>query len=282
MTELSVTGEAEEEPEVEPRRVESTAPAKASPLVFQYRVIKAIVLRDISARAGASRLGPLLQVLMPIATLSSMILMFGFRGKVIPSGFPLPVFVITGFPLWQNFSGTYNRVMQAASRSDPLLMFPQITQLDIILATIILEWATNSVVFFVLCVGVVVLFHDAPPADPLGVILCFWGCIWLGSSVGMILCGLQRTMPLAAQFLNLFMRFGMWVSGVFYSVNKLPSFLWPYLKWNPILHLIEGCRHLWNPDFDAPIFSPGYVFVICFILTVVGMVVERASRRFVA
>ena len=281
MTELSVTGEAEEGPESQARRVDNAGYAKASPLVFQYRVIKAIVLRDMSARTGTSRLGPLLQILMPIVTLSSMILMFGFRGKVIPSGFPLAVFVITGYPLWQSFSGTYSKVMNAAAKTDPLLMFPQITQLDLVLATIILDWATNSVVFFVLCIGVVVIFGDAAPADPLGVIFCFWGCMWIGSAVGMILCGLQRTIPIVAQFLNIFMRFGMWVSGVLYSVNKLPSFLWPYLKWNPILHLIEGCRHLWNPDFDAPIFSPSYVFIIGFVLTVIGLVVERASRRFV-
>jgi capsular polysaccharide transport system permease protein len=281
MTELSVPREAEEGSEAPPQRVENAGYAKASPLVFQYRVIKAIVLRELSSRSGNSRAGPLLQVLMPILTLSSIILMFGFRGKMIPSAFPLAVFVITGYPLWQNFSGTYSKVMNTASRSDPLLMFPQITQLDLILATIILEWATNSVVFFLLCLGVVFIFGDTPPADPLGVIFCFWGCIWIGSAVGMILCGLQRTVPLVAQFLNIFMRFGMWVSGVLYSVNKLPSFLWPYLKWNPLLHLIEGCRAQWNPDFDAPIWSPAYVVLIGFILTVIGLVVERVSRRFV-
>ena len=136
-------------------------------------------------------------------------------------------------------------------------------------------------VFIILAVAVCVIFNASGPADPFGVLLCLWGCMWIGTAMGMILCGLQRTLPLVAQFLNVFMRFGMWVSGVLYSVNKLPSFLWPYLRWNPILHLIEGCRVLWNPDFVAPIFSPSYIFIVGFVLTTLGFVVERVSRRFV-
>ncbi len=279
MTEVSATpqaGDGQPSP-----RLQNAGFVSATPLVFQYRVLKALVLRDISARNGDSRLGYLLSILMPIVSIAVLMVLFGFRGKTIPSGFPLGVFVVTGYPLWQGFQGLYSKVMSAASRTDPLLMFPQITQLDLVLSTIILEVATNTVVFFILCTGVILIFHVDGPADPLGVLLCYWGCMWIGSAIGMILCGLNRVVPLVVNFINTFMRMGMWFSGVLYSVNKLPSFLWPYLQWNPILHLIEGCRSLWNPGFVAPIFSPTYVFIIGFILTTLGFVVERLSRRLV-
>lgn len=281
MTDISAPPQTEDGTGASAPRFENAGFVKATPLQFQYRVIKALVLREMAARHGQFRLGYLLSIMMPVVTLAMVIVIFNFRGKIVPSGFPLGVFVVTGYPLWQGFQGLYSKVMMAAGRTDPLLMFPQITQLDLILANIILEVATNTVVFFILCIGVIIVFHTDGPADPLGVLFCFWGCHWLGSAMGMILCALQRALPLAAQFLNTFMRFGMWVSGVLYSVNRLPSFLWPYLKWNPILHLIEGCRTLWNPDFVAPIFSPSYVIIIGFILTTLGFVVERLSRRLV-
>ncbi|HEX4095973.1 MAG TPA: ABC transporter permease [Caulobacteraceae bacterium] len=281
MTEISATPPADERPAGPIPRVQNAGFVTATPLVFQYRVLKALVLREIATRGGEHRIGYLLSIITPIVTLSAMVMMFGLRGKVIPSGFPLGVFVVTGYPLWQNFQGLYTIVMNQASRGDPLLMFPQITQLDLIFSTIVLEFATKTVVFVVLCVGVCFVFHDSGPADPLGVIFCFWGCMWIGAAVGMILCALNRALPLLVQFLNTFMRFGMWVSGVLYSVNRLPSFLWPYLQWNPILHLIEGCRTLWNPAFVAPIFDPTYVIVIGFVLTTAGFVLERLTRRLV-
>ncbi len=95
----------------------------------------------------------------------------------------------------------------------------------------------------------------------------------------MILCALQRAAPLIVTFINTFLRLGMWMSGVVYAINRLPSWLWPYLRWNPILHLIEGCRSLWTPNFVAPIFDPAYVITIGFVLTTLGFVSERLSRR---
>lgn len=262
-------------------RVETAGYVRASPLVHQYRVLKALVLRDMSSKYGDNRLGYLMGVFMPIISISAMIMMFGLRGKMVPGDFSLGVFVVTGYPLWQGFQGMYSKAMSSASRSDPLLMFPQITHLDLILSAIILEFATNTVVFFVLCLGVVVAFSSEPPADPLGVLLCYWGCMWIGSAFGLVLCAIQRAAPMIVSFLNMFMRFGMWISGVVFAINRLPPVLWPYLQWNPILHLVEGARTLWNPGFQAPIFDPGYVVAIGFVLTTLGFVVERITRRMV-
>ena len=281
MTEITANPQAEDGANTPTVRVETAGYATASPMVFQYRVLKAVILREMSQRYGQYRLGYLMSIMTPLISIGMLMMMFNFRGKVVPSNFPMSVFVVTGYPLWQGFQFMYSKVVAAAARNDPLLMFPQITQLDLILAVIILEFATNTVVFFVMCVGVMVIFHAEGPADPLGVLFCYWGCMWIGAAVGMILCGLQRGMPLVVQFLNNFMRMGMWFSGVLYAINRLPSWLWPYLQWNPILHLIEGCRSLWNPSFVAPIFSPSYVISIGFILTTLGFVVERLSRRLV-
>ena len=180
MTEIIANPQAEDGAAPAVVRVETAGFHEATPMVFQYRVLKALILREMSQRHGAYRLGYLLSIVTPIVSIAALMIMFNFRGKVIPSNFPLGVFVVTGYPLWQGFQGMYARVLAAAGRSDPLLMFPQITQLDLILSTIILEFATNTVVFFVMCVGVMVIFNAEGPADPLGVLLCYWGCMWLG------------------------------------------------------------------------------------------------------
>jgi capsular polysaccharide transport system permease protein len=252
-----------------------------SPFKFQYRVLKALVLRDIAARHGDTRLGPLLSVIGPLIGIGLMLWVFNLRGKVAPDSLNFGVFMATGYPMWMAFRNMYATVMNAASRADPLLMFPQITQLDLILAKIIHVVALETIVFFVVCIGVIIFFQAKAPADPLGVMFCFWGCSWIGAALGMVLCALQRAAPFAVVVINGFMRLGVWVSGVIFTINRLPSFLWPYVKWNPLLHLIEGARTLWEPNFSAPIFNPGYVMICAAVLTTIGFVFERASRRLV-
>ena len=281
MTEIIANPPAEDGASTPVVRIENAGYATATPMVFQYRVLKAIILRDMSQKYGQYRIGYLMGLLVPIMGITAMMVMFGFRGKVIPSNMPLGVFVVTGYPLWQAFQNMYAKVTNAAGSKDPLLMFPQVTQLDLIISTIILEFATGTVIFFLMCLGVIIAFNTDGPTDPLGVLFCYWGCMWMGAALGMILCALQRTVPVALQFINTFLRFGMWVSGVVFAINRLPSFLWPYLQWNPILHLIEGCRSLWTPNFVAPIFSPVYVITIGFVLTTLGFVSERLTRRLV-
>jgi capsular polysaccharide transport system permease protein len=254
---------------------------RPSALRFQFRVLRALILRDIAGRNSQSRLGPLLAILLPILSLTVLMVAFSLRGKTIPSDFSLGVFVVTGYPLWQGFQGMYTKVMGAATRSDPLLMFPQITQLDLIFATILLDTAINTVVFICMAVGVTIVFQDTPPDDPVGVLLCFWSTSWLGSAFGLVLCGLNRVAPTLVTVLNTFMRFGMWLSGVIFAVSKLPPWTWPYLKWNPILHCTEGARHLWKSSFEAPIFDPLYIVGSGFVLTTLGFVLERLTRRFV-
>ncbi len=255
--------------------------AKPSALIFQYRVLKALVLRDMASRYGESRLGYLTGILLPIISLAVIMLAFRLRGRIIPTDFSLGAFVVTGYPLWTAFQGMSSKVVATASRTDPLLMFPQITQLDLVFATIILEFSTNTVVFIILAVGVTVLFQDPLPADPVGVTMCFWACNWIGAAFGLVLCAINRLAPMVVSVLNTFMRFGMWISGVIFSVNKLPQWTWPYLQWNPILHCTEGARHLWRANFDAPIFNPIYIVSAGFVLTTVGFVLERLTRRFV-
>ncbi len=255
-------------------------PDKPNAFTFQYRVLKALVLRDLVSRYGEYRLGFLLSLIMPLFTVGIVMLAFGLRGRVTPPDFPLPVFLVTGYPLWMAFQLTYSRVVGAASRSDPLLMFPQITQLDLIASTIITELAINTGVYSVMMLLVSVVFRS-PPSDPAGVMLLYWSCNWMGATFGLIMCGVGRLFPLAITVFAAFMRFGMWVSGVVFMVDKLPPWSWTYLQWNPILHAVEGTRQLWQSAYVSPIFNPGFILAACCVLTIAGLVIERASRRFI-
>jgi len=256
-------------------------PARATPLQFQFRVLKALVLRDMTSRYSDSRMGYLLALIMPLIMLSSIVVLFGLRGRIVPDNFSLFAFVVTGYPLWMAFITQFRGTIRQAARSNALLMFPQITQLDLILAGFILDAATGTFVFVALVIGGVVIFKEAMPESPLGVLFCYWACTWLGWSLGLALCAVQRIFPLFMNFFIMVIRVGMWVSGVVFMADKMPESLLVYLRWNPILHAVEGARESWNSGYQSPVFDTGYIIICGFVLMTLGFVFERLTRRFV-
>ncbi len=252
-----------------------------TPWQFQIRVLKALVLRNVVSRSGDTRLGYLLTVITPLLGITALLLAFELRGRTVPGDFSLPVFIITGYPLWQAFMGIYRGAAAAGSSHDPLLMFPQITQLDLILARIILDVATNTFVFILFATGIIIVLHAQLPADPFGVMMIYWSCSWIGAGFGMTMCAVQRIVPTVASFVTLLARFGMWISGVVFMVNSLPTWALEYLKWNPMLHCTEGARQLWSSNYQSSIFSPSYIIICGTVLTVVGFTLERLTRRWV-
>jgi capsular polysaccharide transport system permease protein len=267
---------------IEPAAAEETVPAYApvNPWRLQFRILKALILRDMNARWGDSRLGYAMGIIMPLLSIAILMAIFNLRGRLAPPDFPLPVFLITGYPVWNGFRGTYGSVLGTASRTDALLAFPQITQLDLIVATATLNAVTDTIVFSLCVFGVSFLFN-AYPANIPGVMLLYWAAIWTGINLGLILCALNRVAPLVVTFINMALRLGMWVSGVVFTIDRLPPQIWPYLKWNPVLHIIEGLRHNWVAAYSPPIYDPAYIIAINFIMTMLGLAIERATRRHV-
>lgn len=256
-------------------------PERATPLQFQFRILKALILRDMTAKYADSRMGYLLGLILPLIMLSSIVALFGLRGRIAPDNFSLFAFVVTGYPLWMAFMTQFRQTVQNASKGNALLMFPQITQLDLILASFVLDAATNTVVFVILVLGGVVFFKAGVPESPFGVLFCYWACAWLGWSLGLALCSLQRIFPLFMGFFSMFLRFGMWVSGVVFMADRMPESMLLYIRWNPILHAVEGARESWNSGYVSPVFDPAYIIVCGFVLMTVGFVSERLTRRFV-
>ena len=253
-------------------------PKRPNFLRFQMQVLKALILRDLVSRDD-SRLGFVFQIIMSLAVFGSIIVIWGVRGKVIATELPFFVFLITGFPPWTAFSSTYMRLLAKTRSSEALMYFPQITKLDLIISNTIVNLFMDTIVFVTLIVIACVMYQQLPDNFP-GVMLLYWSAVWLGAGFGLCLSPIQRIAPMAVAFLNMPLRLGMWVSGAIFSVNRLPQYFQPYLKWNPMLHVIEGIRHSWFEDYDAPVFNPMYIFMCGIGLMLLGLALERGTRRF--
>jgi lipopolysaccharide transport system permease protein len=79
------------------------------------------------------------------------------------------------------------------------------------------------------------------PVIVLPVVLMALGLGWLISALGVFL----RDIAQAAEFLTMVL---MYASAVFYSPSRIPSWAWPFLRFNPVIYAIDLSRNalLWH------------------------------------
>ena len=255
-------------------------PATRSVWKFQVQVIKALVLRDIMARHGTSRLNFLWAFIGPALVVAGLLLIFTVKGKLAPPNLPLYVFLLTGYPLWYAFQGLWQSTGGAERSGGGLLMFPQITILDVVVARVLLDWVTQTAFFFLLCVVFILLFGIELPADPGGVMLAYWTCMLLGTGVGLFTASVRRIFPMFDEWVSPVRRLGAFISGVIHTAANIPSFLLPYLDWNPVFRTIEWSRQAWHPSYQSPIYNPSFGMICAVAILAVAMILERITRRY--
>lgn len=250
----------------------------ASALTVQCRVIKALVLREVHTLYGNTRLGYLWAV---IQTAFGIGVFWGIRsimGARAPHGMGMVVFLLCGFIPWYMFSHAVSRCMAAARANQALLTFPQVTELDLALARIVVVWGTQLVsALCILALAMALaqpvhLYHPASLAATLFVAPC------LGLGVGLVCASLARFWPTLDKLVPMLLRMLFFTSGIFFSVSSFPSHIAHVLLLNPMMHIIEWQRRGFSGTSEAPLYSVGYIAAWCAMAACMGLLLERYAR----
>jgi capsular polysaccharide transport system permease protein len=247
--------------------------------IVQKQVIGALMLRNLVAEYGLSRAAFAWVVIRPVLVIAVFVAIGTFfRNTRPPQGMPLLAFITTGYVTWLAFIRTF-RDMPGASRQGAVLMFPHLTPLDLMVARAALDWAIYTTTF-VLLVGLGLLLEGtSPPEDAFGVVMGFWAALSIGLCLGVMFTVLERFTTIFSMFLMLIQRVGLFVSGVLFAASALPSWILPWLSWNPIFHILEIMRESWWPAYRSPVADPAYVATCLFFLLALALVLERSTRR---
>ncbi len=244
------------------------------------RVIKALVIREMQTQQATLAYGLGWVFFDALLAFGSLLIMkLAIRGWSAAAGMPPITFLVSGLLPWQMFTSSYNLPSGAIQKGQSLLQLPIITELDLVLAASLRNFAIHTVLFIVLaiCAG----FYDgtAFPRFPLGIILLFIAMALIGMGFGLILMILTRLYAPAGKFIGFFMRFSMIFSGVIFQITMFPPTIWPYLTWNPLLHVEELLRTYWFYTYHSPIGSPAYVAEALIGMLFFGLLLERYARR---
>ncbi len=248
-------------------------------LLLEYQVLHALLLRELQTRFGSHRLGYLWALIEPIIMIGTFAAVWSAFGRGGQLKHDVLSFLATGFIPFILFRETTNRSLYAIDGNKGLLFYTLVRPLDLVVARILLELATQVVVFIVMIAGIAMYrggleFHDLL-TTMVGLLLASA----LGGSLGLTLCGLTAFSPSVERIQGPLLRPLFWVSGLFYPATALPLNLKHLSGYNPVLHVVEMVREGWLPGYAAYQTSVSYVLAWILTLTFVGLALERVARR---
>ncbi len=250
----------------------------SSGLTVQCRVIAALILREVHTLYGNTRLGYLwaiIQAAFGIGVFWGLRTMLGVHA---PHGMSMIVFLLSGFIPWYMFSHTVSRCMNAVKANQALLTFAQITELDLMIARVIVVWGTQSVCAIVILSVAAALGQPMELRHPETLAATLFFAPLLGLGTGLICASLARLWPTLDKLIPMCLRILFFASGVFFTVSRFPSRLSDILLLNPMMQLIEWQRYGFSHSSSAPIYSVTYISAWCLISLCFGLLLGHYVR----
>jgi tetratricopeptide (TPR) repeat protein len=269
---------------VRPRRTGPVRPARQPPgfagaLTERWRVVHAIMLRDIRTKFGHTRLGYLWAVMEPISHLLTLgAVFFTLNSSPPPLGDNLFLYYVTGLVPFLMFSHVSHDVMNAAEANGVMLQLPVVKRTDVMAAQALRQFATEIVVGLVIfgCGGLLGL--ATLPADLLtagcGIVLLWLLATGIGAC-NLVIAGCLRSYE---TFYAAAVRLLYFSSGIYYSPMTMPDWVREILAWNPVLQGIELFRSGYYAQYDPHWLDVRYLlaWILCSLL--LGFSAERALR----
>jgi capsular polysaccharide transport system permease protein len=243
------------------------------------RVVKALAVREMQASNSNYVYGYGWAIAEVCISLTALIVLKVFIHALSPPAMPPVLFLILGGIPWFTFHNTAGGMLMVVSAKRKLLQLPHVTPLDIMLAKATSVLCTYSSVFIVVLIGADYFEGGGVPRYTAGLVIIYLMSWILGIGFGLTLMPLIRVFPPALKLLSVIWRFGLILSGVYFSITSLPSNYWVYLTWNPMLHVSELMRTYWFSSYQTPIGNPFYVGACTTGLLILGLLLERYVRH---
>jgi len=248
-------------------------------VMTQLEVVHAVLLRETKTRFGSHRLGYLWSVLQPLLWIGMFTGFYYAFGRLAPPGMSVVAFLTTGIVPYSLFRETAGRSLTAIEANKGLLFYPQVRPLDLVIARVLLEGATQLVVLAVI-LGSVALYEGSLRVESwLEVVLGLGLASGLGASFGLVCCGLSVYSRSVEQLYPALLRPLFWLSAVFHPVESLPKGFRDILLLNPVVHTLELVRGGWFPGYDARHVDAWYPVVWILVLSFLGLSLERMARK---
>lgn len=244
-----------------------------------YRVISALVLREMSTTYGRSAGGYLWAVAEPVAGVVLLTAVFSLVLRSPPLGTSFAMFYATGvipFTMYQSISG---KIAQSVRFSRQLLIYPRVTFLDAVIARFILNGLTQVLVAFILLSFLLATSETRTVLDFNAMGLAVLLSLLLGAGVGALNCFLFSITPTWGRIWAVLNRPMFIMSGIIFIFDQVPEAFAKYLWFNPLIHVVGLMRKGVYPTYAAEYVSVSYVCLFAGTTGVFGLFFLRRYHK---
>lgn len=242
-----------------------------SGLEVQHAVIKALFMREIKTRFGKYRLGYLWAVLEPAAHLMVMVGIFGYVVHRTMPDISFPVFLVNGIIPYFMFSDITNRSISAIEANKGLFNYRPVKPIDTVLARAFLEFFIYLFAYVTLMIILWLLGENISFPNVSMLILTWVLLLIFSSSVGVIFMVIGSLFPETEKFLPIIIKPFYFISCVMFPLHAVPKDYWPYLLWNPIVHVVELTRASVVIGYSSEGVSLSYLFMVTLTISFISL-----------
>ncbi|MEM8753288.1 MAG: ABC transporter permease [Pseudomonadota bacterium] len=241
------------------------------PSFLNFRVIFALMLREMTTRYGRSMGGYFWAVAEPVAMIALMSYIFSLALRSPDLGTNFPLFFATGFVAFNFFMDLANYASHAVNMNRPLLSYPRVTPMDAVLARTALQFVTLCVVSVLILTGIVV-FYDLHTIYDFGVMIeAVALASMLGFGTGVTNSVIFTYFPTYENVWRIATRPLFLISGIIIIPEKMPGFIQDVLWYNPLVHAVGMMRQGFYPSYHADWISHLYIGGLGLGLTTIGL-----------
>lgn len=245
----------------------------------QFRVIFALMLRGARTRFFGNGLGFLVaSVAWPLCHMLLLLAAYTVAGRIAPIGDSSLLFFATGLIPFMAFNYISRWTMLGVIYDRPLMAFPAVKVIDLVLARILLEVLGSFITAFALVFLLVFADVNPIPQDVVQASLAYVACVLLGVGMGII------NSVIALAFRPWFTGYvliiiGLYVSsGIIFYSDGLPHSVTYYLSFNPVFQAVEWMRSAYYPGYGSFDLDKNYLLWWAFCTISGGLVLERLIR----
>ena len=209
---------------------------------IQWRVIHALLLREILTRFGRHNIGFLWLFVEPMLFTLGVTALWTLSKSLHGSNLPIAAFALTGYStvlLWRNMPA---RCIGAIEPNLSLMYHRNVKVIDIFAARLLLEVGGATISFAVLSIVFIATGLIEPPEDVLQVIGGWLMIAWFGISLAMFLGALAQESELVDKLWHPAAYLLFPLSGAAFLVDALPTDAQHYLLYLPMVHGTEYIR----------------------------------------